>query len=55
MGIERHKIFRDYKDRDNFIDHLSDLLPAHKPPVMLEHLLQIMLFFYSRVAPEYQT
>jgi REP element-mobilizing transposase RayT len=27
-GIERHKIFRDNKDRDNFIDRLSDLLPA---------------------------
>jgi REP element-mobilizing transposase RayT len=27
-GIERRKIFRDSKDRDNFIDRLSDLLPA---------------------------
>jgi len=27
-GIERRKIFRDNKDRDNFIDRLSDLLPA---------------------------
>ena len=27
-GIERRKIFRDDKDRDNFIDRLSDLLPA---------------------------
>ena len=27
-GIERRNIFRDNKDRDNFIDRLSDLLPA---------------------------
>ena len=27
-GIERRKIFGDDKDRDNFIDRLSDLLPA---------------------------
>ena len=27
-GIERRKIFRDNKDKDNFIDRLSDLLPA---------------------------
>jgi REP element-mobilizing transposase RayT len=27
-GIERRKIFRDDKDRDNFIDRLSDLLPV---------------------------
>ena len=27
-GIERRKIFRDNKDRDNFIDRLSNLLPA---------------------------
>ena len=27
-GIERRKIFRDNKDRDDFIDRLSDLLPA---------------------------
>ena len=27
-GIERRKIFRDDKDRDDFIDRLSDLLPA---------------------------
>jgi REP element-mobilizing transposase RayT len=27
-GIERRKIFRDDKDRDGFIDRLSDLLPA---------------------------
>jgi REP element-mobilizing transposase RayT len=27
-GIERRKIFRDDKDRNNFIDRLSDLLPA---------------------------
>ena len=27
-GIERRKIFRDDKDRDNFIDRLSNLLPA---------------------------
>jgi len=27
-GIERRKIFRDDQDRDNFIDRLSDLLPA---------------------------
>jgi len=27
-GIERRKIFRDNKDRDNLIDRLSDLLPA---------------------------
>ena len=27
-GIERRKISRDNKDRDNFIDRLSDLLPA---------------------------
>jgi len=26
-GIERRNIFRDNKDRDNFIDRLSDLLP----------------------------
>ncbi|MEA1900287.1 MAG: transposase, partial [Thermodesulfobacteriota bacterium] len=26
--IERRNIFRDNKDRDNFIDRLSDLLPA---------------------------
>lgn len=29
-GIERRKIFRDNKDRDNFLDRLSDLLPATK-------------------------
>jgi REP element-mobilizing transposase RayT len=27
-GIERRNIFKDDKDRDNFIDRLSDLLPA---------------------------
>ena len=27
-GIERSKIFRDDKDRDDLIDRLSDLLPA---------------------------
>ncbi len=27
-GIERRKIFRDDKDRNDFIDRLSDLLPA---------------------------
>jgi REP element-mobilizing transposase RayT len=27
-GIERRKIFRDNKDRNNVIDRLSDLLPA---------------------------
>jgi len=27
-GIERRNIFRDNKNRDNFIDRLSDLLPA---------------------------
>ena len=27
-GIERRKIFRDDKDRDNLLDRLSDLLPA---------------------------
>jgi REP element-mobilizing transposase RayT len=27
-GIERRNIFRDNKDRDNFIDRLSDLLPT---------------------------
>ncbi len=27
-GIERRKIFRDNKDKNNFIDRLSDLLPA---------------------------
>ena len=27
-GIERRKIFRDNKDRDDMIDRLSDLLPA---------------------------
>jgi len=27
-GIERRNIFRDNKDRDNFIDRLSDLLPV---------------------------
>jgi len=26
-GIERRNIFRDNKDRNNFIDRLSDLLP----------------------------
>ena len=26
-GIERRNIFRDDKDRDNFVDRLSDLLP----------------------------
>jgi len=27
-GIERRNIFRDNKDRDDFIDRLSDLLPS---------------------------
>ncbi len=27
-GIERRKIFRDNKDRDDMIDRLADLLPA---------------------------
>ena len=27
-GIERRKIFRDNKDRNDFIDRLSDLLPS---------------------------
>ena len=27
-GIERRKIFRDDKDRHNFLDRLEDLLPA---------------------------
>jgi hypothetical protein len=27
-GIERRNIFRDNKDRENFINRLSDLLPA---------------------------
>ncbi len=27
-GIERRKIFRDNKDREDMIDRLSDLLPA---------------------------
>jgi REP element-mobilizing transposase RayT len=27
-GIERRKIFRDNKDRNNLLDRLSDLLPA---------------------------
>ena len=29
-GIEHRKIFKDNKDRDNFLDRLSDLLPATK-------------------------
>ena len=29
-GIERRKIFRDDKDRDNFIDRLSVLLPENQ-------------------------
>lgn len=29
-GIERRKIFRDDKDRDNFIERLSILLPETK-------------------------
>jgi len=29
-GIERRKIFRDNKDRNNLLDRLSDLLPATK-------------------------
>ena len=29
-GIERQKIFRDNKDRDNFIERLSILLPETK-------------------------
>lgn len=27
-GIERRRIFRDNKDRENMIDRLSDLIPA---------------------------
>ena len=29
-GIERRKIFRDNKDRNDMIDRLADLLPATK-------------------------
>ncbi|MBL7175125.1 MAG: hypothetical protein ISS66_04795 [Desulfobacteraceae bacterium] len=28
LGIERHKIFRDNKDRDDFIERLSVILPG---------------------------
>jgi len=31
-GIERRKIFKDDQDRNNFLERLSDLLPATKTP-----------------------
>ena len=33
-GIERIKMFRDNKDKDNFLDRLGTLLPDTKQPAM---------------------
>ena len=42
-GIERRKIFNDDKDRENFIERLSILLPANQDPT-----LRLVIFIESR-------
>ncbi len=49
-GIERRKIFRDDKDKDNFVDRLSILLPETQKPVIPGLLCQILRIFYFEVA-----
>lgn len=54
-GIERRNIFKDDKDRDDFIDRLSDLLPATQTACYARPLSQTMHIFYSKAAvSEYQ-
>ncbi len=49
-GIERRKIFRDDKDRENFLDRLSILLPETKTACYAWALMpNIMLIFCSEV------
>ena len=46
-GIERRKIFRDDKDRDNFLERLSILLPDPTTlPSEWRHLVKTRRFFF---------
>jgi len=45
LGIERQKIFRDDRDRENFLDRLGRLLRKRRPPAMLGHFLRILPIF----------
>jgi len=47
-GIERRKIFKDNRDRDNFIDRLGDLLPAMKSTCYAWALLSNYAHFLFR-------
>ncbi len=44
-GIERRKIFNDEKDRENFIERLSILLPATKTNATPGHFYRITPIF----------
>jgi hypothetical protein len=44
-GIERRGIFKDNKDKDNFLNRLGTLLPETKQPAMHGHFYPIMPIF----------
>ena len=47
-GIERRKIFNDDKDRENFIERLSILLPETKTQCYAWSFFQTRLFFVKK-------
>jgi putative transposase len=50
-GIERRKIFNDDKDRENFIERLSILLPETKTPCYAWSFLSNHAHFLLRSGP----
>jgi hypothetical protein len=46
-GIERKKIFRSNKDRDDLLEHLGELIAPPRLPVTPGHCCPTMPIFYS--------
>ena len=59
-GIERRKIFRDNKDRDNFLDRLGNVLsdsgtPCYAWALILNRRIEIYFFTYVPDSPMIQS
>jgi putative transposase len=51
-GIERRKIFRDNKDKDNFVERLDDILKQTSTPCYAWSLLSNHVHLLLRTEPE---
>ena len=54
-GIERRTIFRDNKDRENFLDRLASLLPETKTPRYAWTLIPNHIFWFQTMEIDIQS